>query len=196
MKKFTFILFYLLSLSLFAQPCKTIKSIEETDTGETGVYYKDLEEIYDKFEGTYEYNGNDFYFKIILKKVYFEFKDGNYTMCWDQLVGGYLYKINGEEIANTLYDFETLKRGQRAKLDINYIHKFKRYKFCKECTSKIHISGWISDIDIEKVGASIFIAHKFEGQEDISVEIEIPSSAPQTPKNLPLCEFTMVKISE
>ena len=44
------------------------KPLENSGGVEENVYYKDFNNVLNEFEGTYEYNGSDFYFKLVLQK--------------------------------------------------------------------------------------------------------------------------------
>jgi hypothetical protein len=68
---------------------------------EEGAYYKDVDNVFNKFDGTWKYqNGNTSLTITLQKKVlYYDSEDGNYL---DMLIGEYKYIENGNVVVNTL----------------------------------------------------------------------------------------------
>ena len=94
-----------------------------------GAYYKDLNNEFDKFIGTWVFtNGND-EFTIVLDKKLMYYNGDYYT---DMLYGEYKYTENGIEIVNTLPD---LNLTNVAKHDIKgvLIIDINSYHLCDTC---------------------------------------------------------------
>ena len=68
---------------------------------EEGAYYKDVDNVFDKFVGTWKYQDSNKMFIITLQKklAYYNTNDNNY---FDMLIGEYKYIENGNIIINTL----------------------------------------------------------------------------------------------
>lgn len=99
-------------------------SIDDWHESKPNVYYKDLNNEFDDFEGTWLYSNGNTYLKIILRKETMYF-NGNYFK--DLIVGEYQYIENGVEIINTLSNinnpvaFEHKISGQNLYYDCLYI---------------------------------------------------------------------------
>jgi hypothetical protein len=107
-------LFKILSLFLIALSCKAqnpILDISERDgwNDTSQVYYKDIHNQLNPFEGTYVYSDGNTSLKIVLQKKTMSFNSVYYE---DMLIGEYQYIENGIEKINTLN-----------KLNINYTNK-------------------------------------------------------------------------
>ena len=104
------ILVFLLSLSCYSQTIsiEQIIDIEDNDGYETpSAYYKDTNNLFDPFVGTYIYNIGDKYLKIVLEKKIHSSLNG---YCYsDTMIAEYQYIVNGIKKTNTLN-----------KLSINY----------------------------------------------------------------------------
>ena len=95
---------------LFLFSCKAQSIIKSLDSGElcgntSNCYRKDIDNIFNKFEGTWKYqNGNtSITFKLEKEERYQTSPSSEYE---DLLVGEYQYIENGVEKANTLSDFD------------------------------------------------------------------------------------------
>ena len=73
------------------------------------VYYKDVNNLFDKYLGTWEYNNDGHYFKItFIKQSYFRetpIANSKITIYTDKIIGNYEYKYNGIEIYNVTNDY-------------------------------------------------------------------------------------------
>ena len=101
MKKINFIV-----LMLFVISCKAqipIKSIYD-DTDINGAYYKDTNNDFDKFVGTWKYTNGITSLTITLQKKaqYHKFHSNGDNYYLDVMVGEYKYIENGVEKINTL----------------------------------------------------------------------------------------------
>jgi len=101
MKKLLLITILVFSLNCFSQ---TIIPIYNTDIDQSGVYYKDTFNDYDKFVGTWKYtNGTTSLTITLQKKLHQSVTENNGTTYYmDFIVGGYKYIENGIEKINTL----------------------------------------------------------------------------------------------
>mgnify|MGYP005846236381 CR=1 FL=1 len=75
------------------------------------VYYKDINNLLDKFKGIWEYNDGTHYFKITF------YRQNNHrntpvgyprTLYEDRIIGRYQYKLNGQEIYSETSEFPVL----------------------------------------------------------------------------------------
>lgn len=187
---------------MFSQPYQQMKSIEGGDYAETGVYYKDINNVFDDFEGTYVYEGNGIYLKFILQKKELSYNNWYWQ---DMLIGGYQYKLIGvgleSEVINCLNDVNIpIIDGKMAKLGSSWIRDPEENKFCDDCLSAKWLKGWIKD-PISNRNAEVYMARKLHnGQPALYVWLylygaSLPSSEPRQPFNLPTGQsFTMIKI--
>ncbi len=83
--------------------CKAQNPIVSLDayrhTTPDGAYYKDLDNEFNKLEGSWTYTNGNTSLTIILQKKELIYVNNDYR---DILVGEYRYSINGVEIINTL----------------------------------------------------------------------------------------------
>lgn len=184
----------LIAVAMQAQPYTTIKNIADNDYDEDGVYYKDINNIFNNFEGTYLYNQNGVYLKFILEKKELSSMNGFYYE--DMLVGGYQLKINNIEITNVLND-----------VNINYVNRIKHiitfgvvirggdYGFCEDCPPNEYcLLGSIIDVSSNKLCDLRIRKIIHNGQEAIKIlisrgiEVRLEGSAPTPPVKLPLHE--------
>ncbi len=84
--------------------CKsqTVYNINNADHfGKSGYYYKDVENLLDKYVGTWQYTNGNTSLKIVFKKqIKYYYVDDNYYI--DVLIGEYEYIQNGVLVANYL----------------------------------------------------------------------------------------------
>ena len=184
----------LFAVSIQAQPYSTIKNITEPNHGETGVYYKDLDDNLNNFEGAYSYSNNGIYLKIVLQKKEQSSMNGYYFQ--DMLIGGYQLKINNIEITNTLNDINNnFANGIKHIISSGQIIKGGGYGFCEECPKTeywvfLHIKDATTGKSCEMRVRKMII----NGQEAIKIliskamETRIDGSPPPTPISLPLHE--------
>jgi hypothetical protein len=99
--KYKILLIFYCSLSSIASAQKII-NIEDDNLGiERNVYYKDVNNILNNFEGTWTLNNADTIFTIKLIKVtkFYSPENDNYT---DYIIGEYKYSLANHTIINTL----------------------------------------------------------------------------------------------
>lgn len=193
MKKIITIIAIIVNNILFSQTIT--KPLENSAGVEEGVYYKDFNYILDGFEGTYEYSGTDFYFKLVLEKKVME--NNNNSWWTDLLKGSYKYVKNGVAV-NFLND-PMASDDNPARVQADWINN-NQPTFCPECLPNTKwLRGYISD-DTTNKSAQLFIAKKVvNGVEGIQVQLSISAASQQpwesdNPIFLPINDFFMVKI--
>lgn len=182
------------STGLFGQPYKTIEPLEDSGESEFGIYYKDFNNVLDGYEGTYEFNGNGFDFKIVLKKI---MSNCNNYFWTDMIVGKYQYIKDGVEVNYLSTDLNvTNDAGMRIKS--NWI-KNSQPLFCNNCLPQKWLTGAIFD-PVRHKSSLLYIAKKTEnGQEGIMVWLRLEAATKQPwesdePIQLPLGKFFMRKL--
>lgn len=177
-----------------AQTYNTTKPLENRGGVEEGVYYKDINNILDGFEGIYEYNGPDFYFKIKLEKK--ELINNNNYWWTDTLKGTYQYIINGVEV-NYLSDVLNTNDVTRIEADwIKQANDTGLPYFCPECLNEKWLVGYISDEVNDRI-ANLFIAKRVVNGEvglQLGFYYEVPRKS-QNAAHLPEGEFFVKKIN-
>jgi hypothetical protein len=174
MKQVTTLLLFLLFSGFCVAQTKSytsIKNIDGPDYAETGIYYKDLDHIFDNFTGTYLYDENGIYLKFILQKK--EMSSMNNFYFEDMIIGGYQLKINNIEIANVLNDVDNnFSNGIKHVISCNLILPGGGYGFCEECpSSERWLMGYIKDITTGKSCELRIRKIIHNGQEAIKIEM-------------------------
>src|SRR5690606_25012375 len=124
------------------------KPLENRGGVEENVYYKDFNNVLNEFEGTYEYNGPDFYFKLVLQK---KVAENNNNYWWtDVLKGTYQYIVNGVEV-NFLSD-PMASDGNPARVQADWIINGNP-RYCPDCLqNEKRMRGYISRSEERRVG--------------------------------------------
>ena len=112
--------FYIIVLSLFTNltiqaqtPTQTVDLFNsDLNYGKNGVYYKDIDEYFNQYIGTWLYTNGTTSLKVVFKKKYFIKSDEVSTYFIDALIGEYEYKVNGVTIFNTLNELNINKSSQ------------------------------------------------------------------------------------
>lgn len=187
MIKYFFILF---STFVCGQSYQNVKPLEGRGEIEQGVYYKDFNNVFGAYEGSYEFTGNAFYFKITLKKVT---EVGSYFY-EDRIVGQYQFIKDGIDI-NYLNDPYTPEDGE---IEGSWIRQ-PMPRFCPECLPEKWLTISIYDPVTER-SCSLYIAKRIvSGQEGIYVWFyykygpQMPWESDE-PARLPTGEFFMRKL--
>jgi hypothetical protein len=112
---------YVLLLLLISLACKAQKVepiFQNTNYGNrNNVYYKDLDNDFSPYVGTWKYTSGNVTFTIVLqKKLMIPKTIGQYSIYRDYLVGEYHYQINNNTIINTL---PSLSNNYTKMLDYN-----------------------------------------------------------------------------
>lgn len=200
MRKFIIISIVISTINTFAQPYQQIQNIDGRSDREQGVYYKDINNVFDDFVGTYVYEGNGIYLKFVLQKKELSSSNGIYWQ--DMIIGGYQYKLNGNEVINCLNDVNvSLEDGRLYNLYSSSIRPIEHNAFCNDCLTAKWLWGGIFD-PISGRGAELFMARKLHnGQPALYVWLylngaTLPTNNPQPPINLPTGEtFTLIKVN-
>jgi len=194
MKKIFLILLFV-PLFTIAQVYQTIKPMEGSGMPEYHVYYKDMNNVLNGFEGVYEYTGPGFYFKMELKKI---FSNLDY-FCEDVLVGKYQYIKDGVDINYMGDSFIALPNDTTSKISLSWIHPAQQPLFCPQCLSEKWLDGGIFDPVTDK-GAVLRIAKRTVGsQQGVQVWLHlevtgIEAGETEVPIQLPISNFFMAKI--
>ena len=137
MKKtlYTLLLSLIINLTIQAQtPTQTVDRFNKNIYyGENGVYYKDIDEYFNQYIGTWLYTNGTTSLKVVFKKKYFTIIDEHRTFYTDALIGEYEYIVNGVTIFNTLNELNINKSSQYD----YYLYSSSRmpnYDSCYECT--------------------------------------------------------------
>ncbi|MDI9256479.1 DUF6705 family protein [Flavobacterium sedimenticola] len=113
----------LLFVLLLTSSCKaqTIDISQQNGENATGVYYKDIQNLLNTFEGTYLYSEGTASLKIIFRKQVMS-SPANNRFREDLLVGEYQYIENGIEKSNTLSNLNIFhSNGWKYSIDGNTV---------------------------------------------------------------------------
>ncbi len=168
-----FIISLLIQVKSFSQCTSSIiKNIDSYGYDEPNVYYKDINNMLNPFEGTYIYSNNNVEFEIKLIKKIASMPPTN-SYCVDMLIGGFRFQ-NNSSIVNCipLINIELTDGG------LNYINARSFYtgktRGCDECgdnekwligSIEDPVSGSVDELFIRKVvengqeAIKIFIFH-------------------------------------
>jgi hypothetical protein len=170
LKKIQYLLFVLININCYSQQ---IISIEAKGKLQAGVYYTDLNNYLDTYEGTYVYSSGNVYFKMILQKKIMSNMNNIYYE--DILVGAYQY-YDGEKYVNNLNDLNIIfSNGENYPIDGNSVCVGKKITMCPTCDTtekwlymSIHDQSthYISNFNLRKTVVN--------GQEAIKVYIRTP----------------------
>lgn len=184
------------TLYLNAQTYQTIEPIEGKGKSEYGIYYKDFNNVFNTFEGTYEYNGSDFYFKMVLKK---KICVNNSDYFWkDMIIGKYQYIKDGVEI-NYLSD--NLDEMDDVDANINSSWILTEPIFCPDCLPEKWLRGAIFD-PVRNKSAWLYMAKKIQnGEEGLELWFHLEAATQQPwesdePIQLPIEQFFVKKITD
>ncbi|MBC7525001.1 MAG: hypothetical protein H7239_11250 [Flavobacterium sp.] len=166
----------------------------------TGVYYKDLNNLLNPFEGTYLYTSGNTSFKITLVKVVQQYNGRYYE---DLLIGEYEYIENGVLKVNTLPELTTVYNDQRShNIDGNsIIYNNDRAWKCPLCaTGEKRLETSIRDASTDSY-ALLFMRKVMAGsQEALSIKISQVTmtsyqvgTTPPPAFSLPFGEYTLIK---
>ena len=196
MKNICLILMLLLPFFAGAQVYQTIKPIEAGGSGEYGVYYKDFNNVFNGFEGTYEYSSPGFYFKIVLKKIFSNVGDYFYE---DMIIGKYQYIKDGVEINYLNDNLIGVADDVGAKIKLGTIHPADP-NFCEGCLNEKYLEGAIFD-PITHNASSLYVSKKvYNGEQGIQLWFLLHAEEGklendfEEPIKLPIGEFFMRKI--
>lgn len=138
---------------LFFSNCKAqytaIKPLDGMAAIENGIYYKDLNNLLNTFEGTYLYTNGTTSFEIILQKK--SLSNVNNVYYEDILIGAYKYVENGITKVDVLNDINnTYFNGTYYKIYGNWIRTGQRY--CPQCEPN---EKWLYGTIVDPVSHSV-----------------------------------------
>ena len=195
MKKI-FLILLLVPVFAGAQVYQTIKPIEGGGSGEYGVYYKDFNNVFNGFEGTYEYSSPVFYFKIVLKKIFNSVGDYFYE---DSIIGKYQYIRDGVDINYLGDNVIGITEDVDSKISLGIIHAADP-NFCEGCLNEKYLEGAIFD-PITHKASSLYVSKKvYNGEQGIQLWFLLHAEDGklendfEEPIKLPIGEFFMRKI--
>ncbi|WP_425657689.1 DUF6705 family protein [Tenacibaculum ascidiaceicola] len=152
-----YILTFIVFTSLSCKAQTPIIDIEERptiwDTPTINAYYKDINNFYNGFEGTWVGTRGNKTLKIVLKKEEKIPNDVPYYA--DYVFGEYLYSENGIEKINTLNNSERFNRG----ITGSYLLKSSHKPTCNDCDpNKRRLEIGFFD-RVHKVSATLYLQH-------------------------------------
>ncbi|MBS4039786.1 MAG: hypothetical protein KGZ81_04230 [Flavobacteriales bacterium] len=192
------IILTLVIISLSALNAQTI-NIKEKVKFIPGVYFKDIDQVFDQFIGTYRYqNGNQLFEIKFQKKVHVPI-NGVFNCHIDMLVGGYKHVFDGLELHNGLAQTGTFPNPFHETIDSDMI-QIGPAPGCNECNvGESFIIGIITNPGGN--APSTFYARKIihNGLPAIRILINYsigsaPEGAPVISFRYPTGEFIMVKV--
>lgn len=159
-------------LSLHCKAQNPIINIEDADGfPTTGIYYKDINNLLNPFEGTYIYTNGTTTFKMILVKKVQQYNGRYYE---DLIIGEYQYIENGVEKVNTLNQINTVYNDQRShNIDGNFVvnNNFRGWK-CPTCpTNEKRLSLSIRDAATDNYARIGMRRTTENGQEVMKIKI-------------------------
>lgn len=196
----------LCTLILISVSCKAqIKDIIRTEMAQTGVYYKDLNNVLDPFVGTYVYTSGSTTFTIELRKMIHS--NVNNVYYEDMLIGAYRYVENGTLNADT---FDNLNNNNFTDGNNYYLRApivFKGdWPGCDDCSTdpnNIWIRGSLRSVTNIAFNEIRFKRITHNGQPALKVLIRAGGATAKRegdpipvrqPSSYPCCtEFTMIK---
>jgi hypothetical protein len=170
MKKAIIILLITFSFKGYTQT-PIIDIYSDYDDEITGTYYKDINGLLNKFEGTYVYQNGNQRFKLILVKKEMQYNSRYYQ---DLIIGGYQYiDENGVELGNTLANVSVVYPNQIMHFISGYLLKKNNNRpICNDCfAGELRLS--LSMTNPDKSGYATLIIRKMVSLEDGSESLKI-----------------------
>jgi hypothetical protein len=170
MKKIIIISFTLFALYAKAQN-SIVNILDQPADVVPNAYYKDINNVFDNYEGTYQYISGNTKLKMTFRKIT-NVLDYNGKCYIDMLVGEYQYIQNGVEKVNTLNEIN-IDYANQIKHNLSFslfLRKNDRQWPCPECSiGEIRLEGQIWDT-WSKTNAIIFVRKYTEnGLEKIKI---------------------------
>lgn len=161
---------FILFTILIIYNCKAQQIVPLFNSGEflysnnSGKYYKDVDNDFDKFVGTWKWTENNSSFTIILKKIT-NMYDEEANFYEDFLMGEYQYIENGIEKVNTLADInDDSIDPYYHKITFGIILANHYLPQCLDCDVNEHrISMRIEHPNFSQVTGKLIMRHKIEG---------------------------------
>ena len=188
-----------ISILLFSFGCKAqspILDVEKKDfwTSQTGAYYKDINNFYDDFEGTWKYTNGNTSFTISLEKKVKRYSGKFYI---DGIIGEYKYIENGVEKINTFTD-----SYERPSLWYSSLLKSYHKPDCNNCpTNERRLRIIFSDRVRDLTGKFTLKKITINGQPALEVLlwgnrkvfIDIDNPSPYTKLTVPTGNYILIK---
>lgn len=190
MKKTIFKVIIIINISLYAQ-CNSITHLDHNLTNvkpsQSGYYYKDINNVFNDFEGIYLYTNNNISFKIKLQKKTMSSMNGVY--CEDMIIGGAEYIKNGELQFNSIPLLSTYySNGFKYNLYSNSIYTGDT-KGCDDCEiNEKWLIGYIIDPTTSQ-SCEIFIRkiiHNGQAALKIRIHVDVSRRVHKEGENTPL----------
>jgi hypothetical protein len=176
MKKIVTILILMISFVTNAQNYQVVDIANHNiDNSQTGFYYKDVNNIFNMFEGTFLYEGNGITLEFNLQKKEMSAPPTN-AFLEDYLIGGFRYVLNGQEISNTLND--AANNYNDAVMNVIFIGNIFQgnHRWCSDCAvDEYWLEGSIKDPISGYRGRLYMKKTTHNGQEAIKVTISFPT---------------------
>jgi len=158
------IILSLIVLAYFTSCKAQVSPLAEGDiyTNNSGLYYKDVDNDFDKFVGEWKWEENNNSFIIVLEKQE-QIDDGDgYT--YDILYGEYQYINNGTELMNTLTGMnDTSIKPLMHKVNNPLILTRPIMPICNDCEEgERHVSIIIEHPDYEHISGKLVMRYKIE----------------------------------
>lgn len=201
MKTTTTVIYILLFLSFIGYSQNPIVARDATMSDKPqGTYFKDLNNEFEKFEGTWLYENGNTSLKIVLEKVEMDYDGSDYY--FDDLYGEYQYIENGVEQINTLGNFGLSPQGSERSIGGGMIIPNNLFLKCDDCApNERRVMLYISDPQREYLNYAIVLRYLI-GQtnpEKMTVTIfaehgaMLPSANSPTSLRVPDGEYLMEK---
>ncbi|WP_299337955.1 DUF6705 family protein [uncultured Psychroserpens sp.] len=150
MKSIIILISFLVALACKAQ--NSIVSIyDNEDYGNDGVYYKDIDNDYNIFEGTWVYTNGNTSLTIVLEKKEMSHIQNTFSNYYvDAIIGEYKYIENGSELINTLTNlFVNFPDHHNYNIHGGYISKYGD-PLCHDCDpNNIKVYGSYKEPDCD-----------------------------------------------
>jgi hypothetical protein len=156
----TTVVYILIFLNFVAYSQNPIVAIDATMSDKSqGTYFKDLDNEFEKFEGTWLYENGNTSLKIVLEKEEQKYSDG-VGFYFDTLMGEYQYIENGVEQINTLGNLGLNPLGYERSIGGGMIIPNNLFLKCDDCApNERRVMLYISDPQREYLNYAIVLRY-------------------------------------
>ncbi len=194
----------IITITLFTLlSCKAQNPVVNIDASRSntpdGAYFKDLNNEFDKFTGTWIYSSGSTIFTIELKKVEMIFNGKDYQ---DKLVGEYKYIVNGLEVINTLPNINNTNTAKHAISGRRIINNNQSI-VCDDCgTGERRVELYFDDPERIYLNSSIILRYLLNETSPEKLQVTIyaydsssrPSSDSPTTPRVPYDTYILEKL--